>query len=237
MADKPTQVQPPVTVEEYALKLSPSWLLNPYTKAFVQAMGAIKDYFLTRTRSGVYARMPTYAPDDALGELGDERSIGSYPGEDPDVYRERLRKAVPTWKNAGLPYGMLLALKDGGIPNAAIVQSRERVFLLDANSNLQVMVTPTYIPATRARDFWSAFMVVIYAPLPLGWPPIPADGSNEANRITSIIYKWKPAHATLDAIVVMPIPELWDFPAGTWDEPGGHWLTDAEAAGIIYWTP
>lgn len=238
MADKTTQTQQPVTVEEYGLKIVPSWLLTPLGKVFVQILGYIKDFLLTRTRSGTQARMPTYAPDDALGKIGSERGIESYPGESPAVYRERLRKAVPTWKLAGLPLGMLRALRDGGVPHAAILQVRERAYTLDVNGDLVVTLYPGYVPSTKPLSFWSTFAVVIYSSLPAGWPPIPADGSNEANRITRIIKKWKPAHATLDCIVVLPAGlELWDFPLGTWDEAGGHWLSDVEAATIIHWTP
>jgi hypothetical protein len=237
-----TQAAPVVPLELYAQQLAPGFLRGDYGQQLMRSLGILKDLALERARRAVRARMPTLAPYDALPLIGDERQIDAVPGEPAAAYAERLRNAWDTWRLAGLPLGVLRALRIAGFPTVTLLQMRRHSFTLDADSNLVVAnygapVDQGYTPANYPATFWNAFGVVISEPF--GWSgAVPADGSATAELCRRVLKRWKPAHAICDTITIVTGIELWDWPAGSWDEAGGHWLTDGEAAaGVVHWTP
>jgi hypothetical protein len=77
-------------------------------------------------------------------------------------------------------------------------------------------VLSAYSPVNQS--FWSKFDVVF--PLPLmppnwGWSGgIPSSSSNESNFIRALIQAWRPAHATVNRIVIQTQGMLLGYPAG-----------------------
>jgi hypothetical protein len=106
----------------YQLALCPPHLLAPTGEAWELVQGLIKDAHAEGTREGVALRFVLHAPLDALPVLGSERQIERAPGEEIEVYRQRLVDAWDAWGRAGTAAGILGQLAAAGITNAAVVE-------------------------------------------------------------------------------------------------------------------
>lgn len=211
---------------------APPWMQDSYGRAYLTALGDALDNLALLTKDGVKARFPGYADEPGLGVLSDERGLLRVPGELAAAFAERLRAAWRSWPNAGTPLGLLQTLKVAGYTAVLeIVNGRE--YSLDGSGAL---VTSTIASAgwsvDATRTFWSKFDVLIVAPLPAGWPPIPGDSSPEAELVRTIVRAWKPAHATCGRIAIYQSGELWGRPTGLWGD-AGTWAGGT----VTYWTP
>jgi hypothetical protein len=74
--------------------------------------------------------MPEYASAAALPLIGSARLIDRGPFETDASYVSRLIQAIPTWKLAGTPLGLLLALYYAGYTSAVLVQQNGRWYTL-----------------------------------------------------------------------------------------------------------
>lgn len=89
---------------------------GPYGRAWQRVFGTVADVQLGRLRDAVSASWPTYAPEDALTYIADERDLerlGVLPSGTPEalaVYRPRLRAAWRIWRRGGSAEGVVEAL-------------------------------------------------------------------------------------------------------------------------------
>jgi hypothetical protein len=205
------------TLKDYQAKtLAPGWLQDPAGLAFLGALGARKDALVALAKEAVKARLPTFAPDDALAEIGRDRDIERGPGEPDASYRARLRIAHDTWRWAGTAYGILLELYNAGytpISGRVVIQTQKgKQHELRADFDPTVHgpdgVVTTDLGTVHlggSPELWSQFAVLFVNPIPARWTPtVPADGGEEVERIRRIIRSRKPAHARCVRLTVSP---------------------------------
>ena len=83
------------------LRIAPPWLQAYVGSRLLYIDGILLDSITDWLSSGVKARFPDEAPEDALGYIGNDRSLEQGPAEPVAHFRTRLREAVDTLKNAG----------------------------------------------------------------------------------------------------------------------------------------
>jgi hypothetical protein len=95
-------------------RYTPPFLLKPWGRKWVDAVGGELDKLVDRTYAAVLSRMPKRAPDDALDVIGWERMLPRMPGETLASYSLRLWSAWWTWLWSGTSYGIMLAFEAMG---------------------------------------------------------------------------------------------------------------------------
>ena len=195
---------------EYQPRIAPPWLLGKNGRAWLTAVGDVKDSLSDRLKRAVTARFPTLAPTDALAKIGEERGIRRAVGESDESYAARVADALSLWAWAGTPTAMFRALWDAGFTEARIelVNGGDLVF------DEEGIVTRAEMPAgnwlTRATRFWSDFVVLFTDTSQFNGE------TAKLATLRSIIAQWKPAFATCKGIVVIVAGRCYDWPATTW---------------------
>lgn len=211
------------TYRDYAISISPTWLRNAKGEVFMRSMGDVKDSLIDRTKAAVMVRFPSFAPDDGLARIGDERQMPRSIGETRAQYASRLRGAWDAWKWAGTPTGLLRALWWAGYQNCMLVIRLGKAYSLDGDLNVVVTDLPS---VTFTSPLWNTFRVFFPSPLPASWVSggIPSTSSDEANGIRNIIRKWKPAFARCESVVIYQTGLTWGYPPTlAWGGSGLTW--------------
>jgi hypothetical protein len=99
-----------------------------YGAAWGAAFGEIKDQLMAMMKLGVMARLPMFAPIDALGEIGAERGIFQGIGESLTSYISRLINAWGEWSIGGTYWGILAELYGAGYSTAYIIAANGYVY-------------------------------------------------------------------------------------------------------------
>lgn len=180
----------------YAQQLSPAWLRGIYGAGFVEARALMAEGAREAAKQAVKAGRVNLAPDDALAEIGADRALPRYPGEDSVAYRKRLAAAWQAYRLAGTKAGLIAALTAAGFPAMTIEESWQ------------------YTSAQPAGEWWWYRIV-----FPLGsynlrngtwgsaggaWGDGRAwddPGAKDAERVRRVAKQWAPAHARLESIV------------------------------------
>lgn len=89
------------TYAEYFVSLLPTWLRDPYGRAWGGVYGAAADTAVAVAKDAIHAGNVLDAPDDALPRLGADTLIERLPDEDADTHRARITGAWETWPWAG----------------------------------------------------------------------------------------------------------------------------------------
>lgn len=168
-----------VSYQDYQVKIAPSWLQRNYGLALLSSLGAIKDSFVDQLRQAVKARMPDYAPPDALAHIGNDRGLPQGVTETNAAYATRLRTAWDTqWNFAGSGYSILTALTLAGYGNAILVQQNGLYFTLSGGvlSIGTLGGAPPNWFFTATNNLWSKFAVILPGPIPTTW-------TNSANAV------------------------------------------------------
>lgn len=218
--------------------LAPPWLLGPKGAAWLGAFGDVKDSVVDLVKQAVQARLPAYAPADALGPLGDSRGLVRGVVEPEANFRSRLAAAMQLWLWAGTPYGVLSTLYAAGYTSAQLQTQTGQQFALSGYTGDPVvdlsstaMTAPVHLGGTPA-ELWSDFAVLIPTPWPSWWNGVaPADGSDDQKTVAAIVARWKPGHCRCVKLAVVSGP-TWDG-AYTWDQGGVNWDSGTQTA----WTP
>lgn len=220
--------------------LAPTALQDPYGQSYLRARGIVKDYLAQQARAAVNQRFPQYAAPDALGALGDERSIDQGidsqlgANETNAAYALRLRDAWNIWVKGGTAWGILLALAAQGYTTPHIIQQNGLEFYLSGGSLVVVPRPPLSIAIPPASvSPWNAFIIYFPSP-PSTWtsiinPPtaISAPPISELRKLRRIIKLWQPAWTFCAGIGVVTSgsPAFWGI--GTWGS--GAW------GGTVVW--
>ena len=230
-----------MSYEDWQAKIpqAPPWFLRPRGAAWLRAHGKIKDFFVARAKEAAKVSLPTYAPADALVEIGSERQIDQGLAESDASYRVRLRDAWDAWLRAGTTKGMLLQLKASGFPmgvnGAHVMQHNGRWTRINAGTDAlefgdtmsceNRMGLQGTLPSPRlkgwtldARDqFYSRFTILF----PVDYAAL-RPNTEVASRLNRIVAKWKPAKAHYDGATVIASGSVWGWPlARTWGS--GNW--------------
>ncbi len=185
--------------------------------AFAAALGDETVDWLTQ---GNFEHLPEFANDDkSVGLIASERQIDAGPTESVEDLAARLVDAIPTWKRAGSPLGLLLALHYAELmPNSGdvvIVQQNGRGCSLtlpvaDNPFNSLVITELGGNPTLSDHPWWtfdmdddfcSRFAVLFPngSPLPGGDPLSDPEDLARARRA---IAKWRPEKATCMGLFV-----------------------------------
>lgn len=202
------------TYQEYArriIRMNPLDYQDAGTTAHLDAQTAPLDDLAIRARTVMLARLPTYAPEDALLLLAQDRGLRRYPNEDLASFQNRVVHAFDFWAMAGTVPGLLFGLEQLGWE--AVVQEHFRD--PDPVRWAEFSVTITNYPKTTPdAPRWGAFQ----------W----GDGTRWGGRqgqdvstILALIQDLKPAHARLRSLTLRADPPpVWG--AFQWGD-GTHW--------------
>ncbi len=213
---------------QYLTGLVPRWMRSPWSLRFVETLGVVADAYDEVAKLAVKASMPGIAPVDAQDEIGEERQIERSPLDTPDSYGAALVAAWEFWSVAGTKDSLSAELERQGFAGAVVLESAD------------LTGYPSYE--------WAGFVVVIPYTTSLIWADSAWDtagtyddggvwdssvGGDFTARVARTIQTQKPTETKLRFALaqVNADAELWDWPAGTWDDPG-VWADD-ETIGFV----
>lgn len=239
-------------------KLAPRWLTEGEGELVGYSLDLIKDAWIERLRLGLLARFPqngpdgvTFAPDDAIAAMGQDRRVVRGLNETTSSYVGRLLRWLDDRTTSGNPWSLMRKLAEytGPGPKFRTVDARGNWFTRLANGQEQVTLKAgnwNWDGAAASR--WSRFWVIIYPnglwlPSPYNWgdasgpdwgESLDTIGStakpDEVDTIRSIVADWKPAGTKCVNIIVA-------FDAASFDplspEPNGLWGRNSKNVGGV----
>lgn len=215
------------------------WLAGPVGSAYWTKVGALFDQVRDRLVLALLARFPTYAPTDALNEIGRDRKLPRHTGESDAAYATRLRAAWTIWGQDNTPLtgigggggshlAMLNALAGLGLPTGAtgmtIVQQNGRdsqlvsgalslgTLMSCVNRQNLLGAVPGNLPGWtfEGRDtFWSEFGILF----PVDVAGL-TSGSLLHQQINVEVMKWKPAKGVFVGTWVIQTGRTLGWPTG-----------------------
>ena len=236
----------------------PNWMHDPVGNAYWGVVGAMIDQQVARMKLGLCARYPANAlaasMSDALDETGKDRMLprgGATPGgsdESDADYAARLVNAWETWKLAGTPRGLLLALKAAGFPSGAawttgtaIINHLGTIYALDGGDNLIVGKNAGAeclnrtdltgaIPATKlkgftldARDQFYSHFVILFRQAIAGLDN--TAGNTVKACLNRTVAPWRCGGAIYNGAAIVPSgARVWGWPnTAKWGDIGAVW--------------
>lgn len=231
--------------QESITALAPPWLLNTNGRALLRTFGTMLDNLMTQLKSGIEARFPNTAPDDALPYIGKDRLLEQGPLESNDAFRARLQGAIPAHQNRGGPRTLLTELagylSGGNNPRLALVSDRAVWHDYDWTTGT---VTRTDVGTNWNWDglsrWWRGWVIIDGSAF--GWVPwlsgqgVQLDtgfvmGStaplSTVDGIKRLVQRWKPGNVYVARIVVTFVPNYFRStvsPLGPWVGPQHSFL-------------
>jgi len=218
-------------------KLVPSWLSTDEGQLALHSLWTLADWARERVRLGLYARMPDYAPPDALSAIGRDRLIVRGIDESDDSYAVRLKRWLDDHLVRGTPWGMLDQIHAFLQADCVLrtVDRRGNWFTREADGTRTVnRAVANWTWDGTAASSWSRFWVIIYPVDSAPWEDIAAWGGwsetgthtpEQVSAIRSIVRQWKPAGTVCEWIICAFDPLSFDpgFPAGFAGMPDDQW--------------
>jgi hypothetical protein len=236
--------------------LGPNWIHDPVGNAYWATVGKVMDQQVQRMQIAVRCHFPMDAlkagMSDALDEIGKDRLLprgGTTPGgtdESEASLAARLVNAWETWKMAGTPRGLLLALKTAGFPTGGttgtvIINHIGIMYALDGSDNLVVSrgtcaeclnrtdLTGT-IPATKLKGFTLDVRDQFYSHFVILFRQAISGLDNTAGNVVKAclnrtVALWRCGGAIYNGAAVVPTgARVWDWPpTDKWDDEGLVW--------------
>ena len=178
--------------------------------SLVKASGELKDDIVDRYQEAGTAGYPDLAPADALPWIGKERMLPRMPGESEAAYRERLRLAWETWREAGTIPGMLKALDRLGLPAAGelylIEEGGKYSYLLSSTVTLGSLMVQRH---TSRSGWWfdgetlNTRFALLFDTDHATVDPGSASGPASIASLVETVNTWRPASATFYGIYVI----------------------------------
>jgi len=228
-----------ITLTQYLGLVTPAWLKGLWGQRWINALGGKQDALVTHAKDGTKSRYPDIAPSGALPYIGDERGIEKAPGESDADYRLRLWGAWETWQWSGTSIGVYNGLVTCGLTVSDWLGTPWWSWLSTwpETGHVWIMNAADWTDCPDGDDdpaHWARFWVVIdgYAE---GFSSDGTWGSGgtwgdggawgfgssptaaEVERWKRVIRKWKGAHATCPAILVITSSGSW---GDVWGMPG-----------------
>lgn len=225
---------------------APSWLTSGDGELVNYALDLLRDCFVQRTRLGLLARFPNFAPPDALAAIGRDRRIVRGINEIDASYVSRLIAWLDDRKTAGNPFALMKKLGEytGAGCRLRTVDVRGNWFTQDYDG------TRSFLIAQNNWDWdgevaprWSRFWVIIYPAStlwqqtsnwgstsgPWGSAQNPTWGSTatdeQVRTIRNLVVDWKPAGTRCQNIVIAFDPASFSptAPRDSTGMPDGLW--------------
>lgn len=204
---------------QYLSSLPYRGVRKPIATLFLEAIGLFGDTLDELAKAAVKASFPGLAPIDAQDEIGEEIGFERSPLDTQATYGETLRTAHAGWFIAGTRDSLQTEIRRHGYTGAVVLESLTG-YPVDEWAGF-VVVLP-YDHGTWADGAWDD---------PGTW----TDGGvwdcsrsiEWGARLSRVIEEFKPRETRLRFALaqVTQDAELWDWPAGAWDDPG-DWATD-----------
>jgi hypothetical protein len=246
-------------------ELGPPVMHGPNATARWTSLGAVMDNQTTKMKTAAKLRGPDFCTSigasDALDEHGKDRLLsrgGTTPAaidESDAAYAARLDVAPTTWEKAGMPVGILRALKIAGFPveptdpyywttGVFLINHNGRIVQLVKNEltivgcagpcvnrqNLLGAVSGIMNGFTlEARDqFYSRFCLLFVQDVPT---LVNTEGNPVKACLNQIVQRWRSGGADYVGAVVCPSGNfLWGWPLGaTWGTWRATWGTGVSA--------
>lgn len=205
------------------LELAPRWLVNTWGGKLLRTFGGVFDVFNVQVKEGIKARFPQHAPDDALGFIGNDRSIEKGPSESLANYRLRLIGAIDANRTRGSGQQLLKQLagyfNGQGNPGLRLVSDRAtwHEYNWGTGEVTKIKVGTNWNWDGLAR-WWRGWIIIDGAALGIGPPAalgsmggtlddgalIGCSGTTtaEVQAIRKIAQRWKPANVHAVRIIV-----------------------------------
>ncbi len=131
--------------ERWVTKLRVSWMGDKAKAIFGGWAAAMADKTRMWAIQVLYEHLPEYASNDSLPLIGSGRGLPQGRSETFSAFATRLTQAIPQWRRAGSPLGLLYALHVAGFDGAVLVQQNGVGYSLSTpvNETSPVMVTTT----------------------------------------------------------------------------------------------
>lgn len=232
--------------------LLPPWLKRPMGDSLcAEGLFTVYDLDAEYMRDALLARMPSYAPIDALALIAADRGVPIGPAEDPDVLRVRLLLWLDFLQLAGLPIGLLLTLQAvlaPAYPMVRLVTQQSIWYTLDEGAVGRLLAAPGHLPLPPAP--------YEFGPL---WPSGTSAPAIERLRAEGLFERLVAIPANWDWDSIAPVtgsgtrwsawaiaysvsPTDWVQPEDNWGDPGdwgdgGYWGVEFPAGvdpGSVY---
>ncbi len=224
-------------------ELVPAWLSAGDGGKVLASLSLMLDDFRARTKLGLLARFPGYAPDDAaLGALGRDRRLVRGLGEPAASYAERQQRALEDHRVRGNPFALLEQIRTY-LQTPCVVRTVDRRgnwFTVEADGSYSSSIDLGNWgwDSTEVSPNWARFWVIIY-PIDAARPWAPSSSVPFASRKTigttataaqiagvrSIIRDWKGAGKC--EWIIVAFDDATFAPSGSTDPAGAwrHWST------------
>lgn len=217
-------------------KLSPPWLRGTIGEKVMYALGVHADALGDAVAAAVKMRFPNYYSAESLPYIGRDRKISRGRIETDATYATRLNRWLDDHATRGGPYALLKQVVAYFAPASFavdLVYFSGRRFQIDANGVVATRDNIAWVPDGNAAQ-WARWWLFYY------WPDeILSDGlwsdagtwddggvwdsdltTQQVEEIRLVPREWNAAHALGNVVLLSGDLELWDYPDGTWDDPG-----------------
>ena len=231
-----------LTFRDTLARIVPKWLQGTIGARVLYSMAVHLDGALDLVAEGVKARFPG-RPDaaiDALPLIGNERRIRRGPTETVEHYSGRLLTWWDDHKRRGGPYALLDQVGrywDGATTfQIDLVYEMGQHFIrnLGLIGGPQDGLPPMSGPYDSDTAHWARWWLVFQWPTSIGDDGLWSDPGtwddlgtwdtdlNEAQvaELRLVPAEWNNAHCQGHVVLLSDGAELWDVPAGTWNDPG-----------------
>jgi hypothetical protein len=217
-------------------EVSPPWLQYGTAWKLLYVFGLHLDALVEMATAGVQSKFPGLYSNESLELVGRDRRITRGRLESDKNYAERMIPWLDDHRARGNPYPLLRQLRGHFAPLQfqmdVVYQSGTRRSM--APNGEITRDTIAWSPDTRT-DLWSRFWLVLFWPTPIAddgiWadPAVWNDGGTwdselsveEVDDFRGVPRDWSAEHIPYVTIVLLTGgADLWDYPGGTWDDPG-----------------
>lgn len=234
-----------ITFVSKLIAYCPRWLKRTVGYRLMWVIGVHIDVCADYIYAAVRKRFLEPDSFDALPLHGEMRKIPRGPYEPAETYAARLPDWYDAHKHRASAFGLLEQLALYFVPAGYEIELRYPSGM-SYTLGVDGSITWALGPADAGADQWAQWTLIIHWASSFAetgvWsdPGVWDDGgiwdselpATDAAAIRTVPEAWNAAHAQGTIIVMSPGAELWDSPAGIWDD-GGTWDV-AASQGLAY---
>ena len=240
------------------IELAPRWLAAGNAGALLRTFGTMFDNLNAQLKLGMKARLPEHAPDDALGFIGNDRSIEKGPSESLSNYRTRLVGGVDANRTRGSARQLLKQLAGylhgTGEPPLRLVSNSAvwHEYNWGTGEPTKTIVGDNWNWDGLTTRWWRGWAIIDSSAGP--WAPgaelgeaeggtfdddlvLGCDATEqEVQAVQRIVQKWKPANVYVPRVIVTFDSGLFERTDASPTNPDGDYGDPANwSADAAYW--
>ncbi len=233
------------TARDTIREITPRWLRSGIAGKVLYACAVQLDAIAQAAAEGAAQQFPSRAGADALGHLGRDRRIVRGPLEPPSTYLVRLQRWLDDHRTRGNPYTLLQQVGEfwASAFEVLLVYTNGLKFTRAVGGSIARDVSAIAPSASADWSHWWLILDGIDASDDGYWsdPGTWSDGGTwdtdltvqEVENIKAVPANWNAAHCIGHIGMVSGDGELWDYPEGTWSDPGTWGLWASGGAAVI----